>query len=303
MDKIDSGSSSSAIAQPKGEESKQSQQPKVDFAKVLQSKTGETAGNAARQQGAQALAQQATQAGAQQAAMAQSKAAMGQPQISNRPLPINPHLSKVKEAAKQFDLQLGKAKAASVEQKQVMHQQRAEGKALDHARASERASDVAKTEAHSEVVRGESSTAAAETRAKSAAQAMNHAHHAGKQASRNAIEGLGAQPAETAKGNAATEVKRTRRPREIPQELLDKLVEEVRVGVNAAGQSEFQIDLKQGVLQGMSLRVTSNNGKVSCTFVGGDNHARNLIESSEQRLSRALDKVGLQLESLKVVGV
>jgi hypothetical protein len=302
MDKIDSSNSSSTVSQPKDDAPKQ--QPKVEFSKVLQSKTADAVANSAQQQSAQAnLTQQAVQSGAQQTAMAHGRAAMAQPQISNRPMPMNPHLQKVKEAAKQFDQSLSKAKAASVEQKQVLNEQRVEGKALDQSRAADRASDVAKAEAHSEVVRGESSVAAGEARVRAEAQELNGARKASKKTSKDAIEGVGAQPVETGKSNAAAEVKRTRKAREIPQELLDKLVQEVRVGVNAAGKTEMQIDLKEGVLQGMSLKVTSENGKVSCTFVGGDAHAKNLVESSEQRLSRALDKVGLQLESLKVVGV
>jgi len=304
MDKIDSSSSSSTITQTKSDDAAKSSQPKTDFAKVLQAKTTDAVANSAQQQSAQAgLTQQAMQSGAQQTAMAHGRAAMAQPQISTRPMPLNPHLNKVKEAAKHFDQQLSKAKASSVEQKQVLHEQRVEGKALDQSRAADRAADVAKTESQSDVVRGESSVAVAEARVKAEAQDLHGARKAGKKVNKDAIEGVGAQPIETGKSNAAAEVKRTRKAREIPQELLDKLVQEVRVGVNAAGKTEMQIDLKEGVLQGMQLKVTSENGKVSCTFVGGDAHAKNLVESSEQRLSRALDKVGLQLESLKVVGV
>jgi hypothetical protein len=100
-------------------------------------------------------------------------------------------------------------------------------------------------------------------------------------------------PAAEAKA-AAHEVK------QIPPELLEKLVSTVHLAVNQRGMKEFQIELKEGVLSGATLKISAEDGKVALKFMGLDAHKKNLIESSKGDLMRKLEGKGLRLARLEV---
>ena len=86
----------------------------------------------------------------------------------------------------------------------------------------------------------------------------------------------------------------------IPANALNEIVKRCLAGVNTKGMNEFQIDLKDGVLGGATVKVTSNGRKVSTTFVAGDANIRRLLKASEGDLARAFDKSGLSLEKFTV---
>jgi hypothetical protein len=93
---------------------------------------------------------------------------------------------------------------------------------------------------------------------------------------------------------AAHEVK------QIPPELLEKLVSTVHLAVNQRGLKEFQIELKEGVLSGATLKISAEGGKIALKFIGLDGHKKNLIESSKGELMRKLEAKGLKLSRLEV---
>jgi hypothetical protein len=86
--------------------------------------------------------------------------------------------------------------------------------------------------------------------------------------------------------------------KQIPPELLEKLASAIRVGVNEKGLREFQIELKDGVLQGATLRITAENGQVALKFTGLKGHMKNLVESSKGDLMRRLESKGLRLSRI-----
>ena len=90
------------------------------------------------------------------------------------------------------------------------------------------------------------------------------------------------------------------RLRALANEIAQKIVERVRVGTNAAGNSEFQIDLRGDVLGGMSIKVSAKNGKISAVFSGKDREVLKMLEQQREGLKTALSGRGLTLESLKV---
>lgn len=102
------------------------------------------------------------------------------------------------------------------------------------------------------------------------------------------------QPAQVQQAQQARPVQK------IPEAILEKLAAAVRLGVNAQGLTEFQVDLKEGVLAGASMKVTAKDGKVSLTFLGLDTQNRNLVESSKGELMRKLGSKGLTLDRLNV---
>lgn len=303
MSKLDVSNKAAQVQQQKAAEAAPKAEPKTKFGDVLKQRNAQAQNQsqAANQAGAQAKA--SAQQGAQQAnaQMAAHNAGKGEQQgpVSRRPMMPNPHMAKLEQAAKQFDQQLAKAGKASTQGAQNLGEARTEAKATDMLRSGDRAVDTTKSEARTDVERMTQTETEGANRAKRSAQQLNNQNANATIAAKDNVQ-LAAAPTEGAKSNAIGNVKGVRKPREIPKELLDKLVEEVRVGVNEVGQSEFQIDLKEGVLQGMTLKVTADNGKVSCNFMGGDSSAKNFIESSEGSLSRALESKGLMLDSLKV---
>lgn len=181
---------------------------------------------------------------------------------------------------------------------QVLNQRSTEAKRADHGRLEDREVDSTREQVRDDSARAFHAESGAAERARRAMQALEgrlaaSAHH--EQQSTSTASAPGATGAQQV---AASQVKGAKKAQEIPQELLESLVEEVRVGVNKAGETEFQIDLKQGVLEGMQVSVTSQDGHVSCNFQGGSAQARNLVESSRGSLARALEARGLHLEKL-----
>ena len=90
------------------------------------------------------------------------------------------------------------------------------------------------------------------------------------------------------------------RLRKVAAELAQKIVERVRVGTNALGRAEFQIDFRQDVLAGLSVKVSAHNGKISAVFSGSDKEILKLVEQQTEALKSALAGRGLKLEDVKI---
>lgn len=90
------------------------------------------------------------------------------------------------------------------------------------------------------------------------------------------------------------------RLRQIAAELAQKIVERVRLGTNAAGRVEFQIDFKSDVLSGLSVSVSAHQGKIKAIFRGHDKDVLKMIEGQQETLKSVLGARGLQLEDFKI---
>ena len=88
--------------------------------------------------------------------------------------------------------------------------------------------------------------------------------------------------------------------KQIPPELLEKLVSAVYLAVNDKGLKEFQIELKDGPLKGGFLKLSADGGKVSLSFLGLEGDQKRLVEASKGELMRRLEKKGLRLERMTV---
>jgi hypothetical protein len=89
------------------------------------------------------------------------------------------------------------------------------------------------------------------------------------------------------------------RLRKVANELAQKIVEKVRVGTNALGRMEFQVDLRNDVLSGLTVKVSAHNGKIKAVFQGRDTDVLKLIEEHGEALKTALTARGLTLEEFK----
>lgn len=99
---------------------------------------------------------------------------------------------------------------------------------------------------------------------------------------------------------AKKDVTGSERLRKVANELAQKIVERVRVGTNAAGKVEFQVDLRSDVLAGLSVKVSANNGKITAVFQGSDKDVLKMLEEHEDALKEALSARGLKLEDFKI---
>jgi hypothetical protein len=90
------------------------------------------------------------------------------------------------------------------------------------------------------------------------------------------------------------------RLRAIANEIAQKIVERVRVGTNAMGNAEFQIDLRGDVLSGLSIKLTAKNGKIHAVFSGKDREVLKMLEEQRDGLKSALAGRGLTLEEMRV---
>jgi hypothetical protein len=90
------------------------------------------------------------------------------------------------------------------------------------------------------------------------------------------------------------------RLRKVANEVAQKIVEKVRIGTNAMGKTEFQIDLRSDVLSGLSVKISAHNGKISAVFQGSDKDVLKMIEEQGEALKAALGARGLSLEDFKI---
>lgn len=90
------------------------------------------------------------------------------------------------------------------------------------------------------------------------------------------------------------------RLRKVANEIAQKIVERVRVGTNASGKVEMQIDLRSNVLAGLSVKVSSHQGKIKAVFSGSDKEVLKMLEEQGEALKSALGARGLTLEELKI---
>lgn len=99
---------------------------------------------------------------------------------------------------------------------------------------------------------------------------------------------------------AASEAKAPHEVKQIPPELLEKLVTAVWLGVSQKGLKEFHMELKDGPLKGAFLKISADGGKIALRFEGLGADERRLVEASKGELMRRLENKGLALGRLEV---
>ena len=72
------------------------------------------------------------------------------------------------------------------------------------------------------------------------------------------------------------------------QEIAQKIVERVRVGRNADGLAEFQIDLRSNVLAGLQIKVSGNKGGIKAVFAGSDREVLKLLKENAEGLKAVI---------------
>ncbi len=84
------------------------------------------------------------------------------------------------------------------------------------------------------------------------------------------------------------------------QQLVNLMVQSVRVGKNAAGEDELQMIFQESVFKGLRLRLQSRNGKVAVSFSSDHAGVRSLFRRERERIMTALRDNGVEVEFIEV---
>jgi hypothetical protein len=87
--------------------------------------------------------------------------------------------------------------------------------------------------------------------------------------------------------------------RALAQEIINRIVERVRVGSNAEGLPEFQLELHSSVLAGLLIKVSSNRGRIRAVFSSHDPAVLKALRGGAKELTDALSARGIPLEALE----
>jgi hypothetical protein len=103
-----------------------------------------------------------------------------------------------------------------------------------------------------------------------------------------------AQGVETAEG-----VRGAHQPT-IPPDLLEKIVARLFQAINPDGRTSLQMDLKGDGLEGVTLKLSAEGGRVSVSFEGCSGELKTALRNGKPALTRALAKRNMKLMALRV---
>lgn len=86
----------------------------------------------------------------------------------------------------------------------------------------------------------------------------------------------------------------------LAQQILNKLIQYVRIGINRKGEKEMRIDLHERIFRGLKLRVIARGGKVGVYFSTMDRRGRKVLNDSKDEISRALEDKGIEVDEIVV---
>jgi hypothetical protein len=212
--------------------------------------------------------------------------------------------SRIMDQAKSFHQALEGSRTETKSDKDVKVKDRSEGMTEAREAFSERASEIDdRLESQKEVAKEEESAEIKDKeRINAAIEGAAEKGDGGSQKNRDDSHQESASQAveQGAAVDAPKQAGYTSGVQQIPEAILEKLASNVWMGVNEKGMSTFRIELKDGVLQGASVQVSADGGKISLTIEGLDGGARNLVMASRGSLMRKLESKGLQLEEISV---
>lgn len=87
---------------------------------------------------------------------------------------------------------------------------------------------------------------------------------------------------------------------QIPEELLNKIVQYVRIGINRKGEKEIQLDLHEKIFRGLKLKVSSHGGRVSVHFRTSDAKGKTALEDNEEEIKSLLSSKGIDVDDISI---
>lgn len=87
----------------------------------------------------------------------------------------------------------------------------------------------------------------------------------------------------------------------LPPEIVDKIVQNARFGMNAEGAHEFQVDLKQDVYGGLKMKIATKDGKVTVNFIAENPEVAAQFEAKAADVAKQLTDRGLNVTTVNVM--
>jgi hypothetical protein len=95
--------------------------------------------------------------------------------------------------------------------------------------------------------------------------------------------------------NQPVETQAAAAPTQIPDAVINQLVNQVYLGIDKKGLQNLIIEFKDGVLNGSQVAVSSKDGKVNLRFTGLDSQSKALMKNSKDEIQRRLQTKNLKL--------
>jgi len=121
-------------------------------------------------------------------------------------------------------------------------------------------------------------------------------------ATRSKAEGLKQAPAHLRAQFANKLVQAAKQPsRALTQQVLNQIVQYVRIGINSNDEKEILVDLHERIFKGLKLRVaTKGKGKVTVNFTTADSEVRSLFLANRGDIRDALERSGIDVDEITV---
>lgn len=87
---------------------------------------------------------------------------------------------------------------------------------------------------------------------------------------------------------------------QLTQQVINRIIQYVRVGINTKGEKEMQIELHERIFRGLKLRVIARGGKVGVIFRTSDTKGREVLEKNRDGLSKALKDKGIEVDEIEI---
>jgi hypothetical protein len=85
------------------------------------------------------------------------------------------------------------------------------------------------------------------------------------------------------------------------QQLVNLLVQSIRLGKNEVGAEELEMSFQAHVFKGLRLRLLEKNGKIAVSFLSSDGGVRALFQRESDRIRKALKHKGVDVEAIEVL--
>ena len=86
----------------------------------------------------------------------------------------------------------------------------------------------------------------------------------------------------------------------LTQQVLNKIVQYVKIGINRKGDKEIQIELHERIFRGLKLAVSFHEGKVSVKFRASDKKGREVLQKNSDAIRAALNKKGIDVDEILI---
>ena len=86
----------------------------------------------------------------------------------------------------------------------------------------------------------------------------------------------------------------------LSQQVLNNIIQFVKIGMNRKGDKEIQVDLHEKIFKGLKLRVIAHEGKVSVMFTTADKKGKKVLEKNKDDISKALKDKGIDVDEITI---